>query len=881
MGEREHNRLERAAFEHSSRLEGMEKRSSGPVRLLSPSPRKRKRRRHFEDWHASWSHKPLGTLLLGALLIGAPQLLGGVLPWTVNTIAMLSLLCLALVGLRAPALARRMPRFAVVMLIMTGWTIVQALPLPCGFAELLAPESVAKQRAIDALMSLEPTRTCTISQEPASTREEVVKLLSLTATFISAWAFAASGGWRRLFFLIGASSFAISAVALVHGLLEWNRVFGVYHPAGITGAWLLSPLMNPNNLGAFAALGAPLWIGLSYRETRLNLRLFGYAATAVTSLVAILSLSRGAIGQLLAGYALMGWVLLRRKTRSRRDGSKPAHAALSRIGLILSGVAGVSIGVFMVGGEAVQQFETGRLDKLDLSLASLRFAGQHALTGVGRGAFSSAFIGAEGAVTRYRYAENFIAHWLAEWGIPMALFLFAAIGFELVRNGKPKDSLARAGALSALYLFALQNLVDFGFELLGIATVAVALFAGCIAPSLEGSPKTAPTPAPEKTASSPLVVAFVTLCLGAVSLAWIGPRIGPDGTAAQTSQLRKTMATSDRAKFRAEAYDALKLHPSEPVLSLFVASESLAHRDPKTLAWLNRSMQLAPQWARPHQLAFRWLWQRGQGRQALLELKQAGAIDLEMVMEDVCRLGNVDATWALEAAPDNENRKAYLERASLCIRDDKNSRVFDAVVLREIPGSLFALMHEAQRLQQDERTDEALALLERAQDANPHDQRPTVERFRTLLAAGRLRELFDDIDKAIRSLDAQYRGALLELKAYALARAGSPDLAIQTVEEMRRLAGTDPSLLAGSYYLEAQVHLALKQPGQALAAYREAYRINEDTNVLIQVANVAESLGDRAQALWAYVHLCEREPRGDGCERRNALLSPPSDKSGR
>jgi hypothetical protein len=130
-------------------------------------------------------------------------------------------------------------------------------------------------------------------------------------------------------------------------------------------------------------------------------------------------------------------------------------------------------------------------------------------------------------------------------------------------------------------------------------------------------------------------------------------------------------------------------------------------------------------------------------------------------------------------------------------------------------------------------------------------------------------------------LDAKYRANLIEVKAHALARAGSRDLAIQSVEEVRHLAGTNPALLAGSYGLEGDIHIALGQPGQALAAYREAYRINEDTHMLIQVAKVAESLGDRAQALWAYVHWCERDPRGGGCERRNALLSPPSDKSSR
>jgi hypothetical protein len=122
---------------------------------------------------------------------------------------------------------------------------------------------------------------------------------------------------------------------------------------------------------------------------------------------------------------------------------------------------------------------------------------------------------------------------------------------------------------------------------------------------------------------------------------------------------------------------------------------------------------------------------------------------------------------------------------------------------------------------------------------------------------------------------------MLEPKAFALARAGSSELALQTIREIRRLAGTDTSRLAGSYALEAQVHLALREPGSAIAAYREAFRIKEETDFLVQVAAIAESLGDRGQALWAYLSLCEREPRGGACERRNALLAPPVDKSSR
>lgn len=852
---------------------------NAPIRLLAPEPRKRKRRRRFADWHEDWSRKPLSTLVLAGLLVGAPQLLGGVLPWTINLIAAMSFGCLAVVGFRAPALDLRLPRFAVVMLIVTAWTVLQALPLPCGLVELVAADSVAKQRAIDTLMGAPRSATCTLSQEPGNTHEEIVKLFSLTATFIAAWAFAASGGWRRLFILVGVSSVAISAVAVIHGLLEWDRVFGVYYPVGVHDEWLLSPLMNKNNLGAFAALGPPLWIGLCYRESNTNLRFFGYTATALTSIVAMLSLSRGAIGQLLAGYAVMGWVLLRRKARSKREEGKAAPAAAGRVGLFVSGAAGLGVGIFMVGNEAMHQFEEGQLDKLDLSAAALRFAGEHLWVGVGRGAFGSAFIGVEGAVRRYRYAENFVAHWLAEWGVPITLFLLAAIGFELLFSAKPKDSLARTGALTALCLFAMQNLVDFGFELLGVATVAVALFAGSVAPALEGNPSNKT----EKRhgVSRAMVVAFTTLCLGVASLVWLGPHLGRDSVQARSAELRRLLANSAREEFRVKALSALKLHPSEPVLSLLVASEALAHQDPKALAWLNRSMQLAPHWARPHQLAFRWLWQHGQGRQALLELKQAAAIDLDVVMEDACRLGRVDAEWALSIAPHNDLRRSFLERMSLCVGSSPSSRELDRVVLREFPTSLFPLMHEAERLRKEDKIDESLALLDRAQAAHRDDHRPTVERFKTLLAAGRLQELLDGIDVAARELDAKRRGPLLEVKAHALVRAGSADLALQTVEDVRRLAGTDPALLAQSYGLEADIHLALDQPGQALAAYREAYRINEDTHMLVQVAKVAESLGDRTQALWAYVRWCERDPRGGGCERRNALLSPQSDKSSR
>lgn len=857
-----------------------EPRGHARPKLLSPTPRRRKRRRHFSAWQSEWSRKPLCTVVLGTLLIAAPQLLGGLLPWTVNAIAALSLLSLAVVGQRAPALERHFPRFGLVMLAVTGWTALQATPLPCGFVSLLAPDSVAKQRAIDAIMDLAPSALCTISQEPANTQQEVVKALSLTATFISVWAFVASGGSRRLFSLIAGSSLALSVVALAHGLFEWDRVFGLYEPVGLTRTWLLSPLMNPNNQGAFAALGAPMWIGLSYREPNPNRRLLGYTALALTSTAAILSMSRGAISQLLAGFVVMGAVIVYQRLKKQATGGR-RHASMPMAGLVallLSGAGGLGLGIYLVGSDVMREFEGIQLDKIDLVQAALRFAVSHPLVGVGRGAFGSAFVSAEGANARYRFAENFVAHWAAEWGIPMTLALLVAIGWTLYKHARPGDSVARAGALTALILFAGQNLLDFGFELLGVATIAIALFAACVAPSPDAISH---TEAKDKLLPYGPQITLGTVCVGVAALVWLGPRLERQSVPALSQQLRSALASSDRAKFRGLAIDALQLHPSEPVLTLLVATESQRHNDPKTPAWLNRSMMLAPKWARPHQMAFRWLWQQGSGEQALLELKLAAAVNMQVALQDICRLGRVDASWALAAIPRGEQRRRLMESTSLCLSGSPTSQAFNSAVLREFPEALHPLLQEGNRLASEGQTDQALALLERAQRAHPRDYRPSLLRFRALLNAGRLHEVLDAIDATLLPLSEDERAPVLEVKAFALARAGSPEFALQTVQSVRQLARTNPDKLAESYALEGRVRLELGQPGSALSAYREAYRVNEDPSYLERVAKLAESLGDHAQALWAYVQLCERDPRGTACERRRALLAPAPDNSGR
>ena len=835
-----------------------------------------RRRRRFASWHEHWTGEPLCTLLLGGLLVGAPQLLGGVLPWTVNAIAIASLLCLGMIGLRCPGSAQRFPTVGLVLAAVGVWTAIQALPLPCSWVAAVAPQSVAKLQGLRTLFGDSALGACTISEDPAATQLEIVKGIALVASFSVCWMFAATGGRRRLLGLIAGSTALMSLVALAHWILDQNRVFGLYAPFGITRSWLLAPLMNANNLGGFVAIGVPLFIGLGYRASSANLRLASYVGLALTSVTAVLSLSRGAIGQLLASVVVMVFVVYRKRVQRTRK--QRAGLPLREVALATAGAAGLGLGAYLVGDEALRDFSSGKLDKLELGARALRFALDHALTGVGRGAFGSAFVGYEGSLSRYRYAENFVAQWAADWGLPVACILIGAIGYALLQAIRRSQSLAHISGCVALIAFGAQNLVDFGIELVGVGVVAVALLAACLAPS----PDEVDLP---QRAGSVLrrgsTIAAITLGVSLALLGLLGPRLTRHSVPALTADLRKSLMLSDRAGFRRKLAGALALHPSEPVLTLMAASEGLAYKDPKTLIWLNRAMQLAPGWSRPHELAFRWLWQHGEGRQALLELKAAAAIDPASIADTACRLGEVDAEWALTVAPDNERRTKYLERLASCISHDPQSAIFDAAVLRELPNSAYPLWHEASRRFSDGEVDEALQIIERLRRTHPEFELAVIVRYEMLMKAGRLREVVSEIDTAMVGLSDQKQVDLLRIKAMALASAGSMELAREALNELRRRSTTNPERLAQSYALEGQIHLGLKEPGSALAAYREAYRINPDTNTLRTIANIAESLGDRAQALWAYVNLCQLEPLGGGCERRNALLSPREPNSGR
>ena len=101
-------------------------------------------------------------------------------------------------------------------------------------------------------------------------------------------------------------------------------------------------------------------------------------------------------------------------------------------------------------------------------MASRGIVTDHPIFGVGRGAFESVY-------PAYRpwpgnqvfpYAENFIAQWLSEWGVPVTVLAVCAFLWTLrpTQLGLGSSATARAASLGILVLLV-HNLVDLGLEL--------------------------------------------------------------------------------------------------------------------------------------------------------------------------------------------------------------------------------------------------------------------------------------------------------------------------------------------------------------------------------------------------------------------------------
>ncbi len=801
-----------------------------------------------------------------ALVVLAPQALGGIYPDAMVAIAIASGLCFALALLSARSTDLPTGLVLAAALGPLAWTVVQALPLPCSFVEWLSPLSVSRLREAHALFKLEPPSFCTLTRDPACTREEIVKGLAIACGWLTAAMLATRGEQRSVFRAVAASTVLMAVVALGHHAVSATHVFGMYEPIELRGTPMLAPLLNPNNLGGFLAMGVPVLMGLAFEEDDPRTRMVLLGLLGLIAATALMTRSRGAAGAVAVGPALYALIAaLRARTEAGRMSRTPRWLR-NATGMGILVVLGLAAWAWF--DELLAEFEASGWDKLDLIGQAARFGTTTPWVGVGRGAFAPAFVNALQERYRFDYAESLFVQWAVDWGFPVTLALIGAVVVLWIRAAQRARSHARVGAVAAVATVVAQNQVDLGLELLGPALVAACLFGACS--SFPRSVRSGETRSPRLLLLGG-VLALVAVVLPLLLAARLIDEHGPS----VEGRLTAMIAADDSAPLKPLLQRAVLAHPSEPMLAIIGAHAALRHREPIAGRLINRGMQLAPGWSAPHVQAAQWLWNRGLRHQAMVELRAGAELELHGVYSILCPMAVGDPVGAIETgAPRNEGRALYLERVARCLpRSSEHVLRIDEELMRIAPHAPEPHVRKAQRLLREQRFEEAAKAAAAALRSDPSSADAATLASQAYSSAGKPEEAYRVLQNAIEH-GATPAAIYLQMARVAAAAKDRKKMK-EALELLRGWDGADVDQLDSAYRHEAMLERELGNLAASLAAYEQAYRVANSPEALRGVAHTAEKLGDSRRALRAWTDLCALGAEGgDACKRRDRLRSP-------
>jgi hypothetical protein len=517
------------------------------------------------------------------------------------------------------------PLPALVCVALSAYTLLQIVPLPIRWLEVVAPTAAdIWERALLPFGEQGP-RWASLSLDPGASAVEALKWAVYGAVFTAAATVSSRhGASLGLHVVVGAAVLA-ALVTLGHGLADATRVYGLYQPEFQALAWHVGPLLNPNNLAGYLNLGAIVGLGLMLADRpHLPRWILGLGVSLVVG-IGLTSASRAGVASLLVGVAALALF-----TRRRADERRGARGMSSWMLLAVVAAGGV-LAVLGSTQKTWAELYDKDLGKLSMVLWVKPLVRDHAFFGVGRGAFESVF-----PVYRtmpgnfvYTHPENFIAQWAAEWGVPVALAALGAFAWAFAprRMGAFRSSVA-AGAWCGVGILLLQNLLDLGLEIPAVSIAAAATMG-----SLWGDRHRARTregvrrPGPLPLAS----VRRVTFGVGAagVALGILALALGLHDVDADRRAVHEAV---DRAGGHAQApgaarqllHQAMLRHPAEPYFPLvggMLAFHSRSAEGP--IPWLQRSLERAQVNGRAHLLLAEVLAARGTQRQAMLELRLA------------------------------------------------------------------------------------------------------------------------------------------------------------------------------------------------------------------------------------------------------------------
>lgn len=822
------------------------------------------------------------AILVAAALVGSSLAIGAVHTVVLVPVAAVSIAAaIVAVPLRElGAKGRSWPAPALVLLALSLYTALQAVPLPLGALRAIAPAN-ADIWARSLLPFGEQVGWGSVSVDPGATLVEALKWLSYACTFFAAAVLGARRGAQLVLALVLGSATLLALVTMAHGLTGAQSVFGVYEPRGSFAQHHVGPLLNTNNLAGYLNLGAIAGMGLMLgRRPILPVWLLGLAV-AVDIAAAVRSASRGGVAALILGVLLLAAVVWGRGARSSQLRRRAAPLLLAGTAVVFGG------GLALAGGDVWvwRELLNDNLAKLKIVSWCAPLLREYWALGVGRGAFESVFEAyrpASGLHVVYTHPENFLAQWASEWGVPVAALALGALGW-LFRPGAlgVRRSATVAAGWVAVGALLIQNLADLGMEIPALGVAAAVVLGGVWSDPARrrahGRSALDRAAARAGSRTFALAVAAVGGLFGVLALVTARQDVASQRRALHDHFERADADPGQRAGFRAALRAAMARRPAEHYFPLLGATAAFRWRHESPMPWLQHTLERAPVNGRAHLLLAQVLdglkKRRPEARaQALLELRLA--VENEPGLAEKAAPLSVALARNFEelsrAVPEGKAGAMVLnmmarqmlgaERAGLRHQADLEAVVRDPALVEPRARLLGALFEDAARIARGEGAGAACPTAEACSAeierhaaaidaAAPESSLGSVMRARGLVALGRRKEA----EALLAGGCARPEGRIecLEVRAQNLAQLDDLAGLDAVVKEYLSASCLDGARCAAASTFVGELRESRRDMHGAAAAYMRAAQEDPTEARWLRAAQAAESAKMMGQAIEA------------------------------
>jgi tetratricopeptide (TPR) repeat protein len=751
---------------------------------------------------------------------------------------------------------------------LTLFTALQLVPIPLGLLAKIASTNASIWASCLSPLGEPGPSFAPISLDPMATRIELLKGVAYLCAFLTTLRLASRRrGVAILEASLVASAVIVGLAALLHPLLNAQKLFGIYAPEADFGRHI-APLLNPNHLAGYLNIGFCIAVSIALRPQSGGARIIAFALALVLVGTQLWVASRGGVLAMLTGGVLVVWA-----TRTRPSAA-PRGRNLYRMIPGLAMLCGVAIAVLAASEEAWSELSVSSMSKLQLALDSLRVAPSFALFGAGRGAFESVYpaFRTDNAFIAYTHPENIVAQWGVEWGIVVSLVAACALVYGLRPSAIVGLPLV-AGPWAAILAAALHNLVDFNSEVPAVG-IALSVCAGI----LVGGSSSGRTSKVDKWGMSPRVVA--TCCGGTVALALVllAPRLGDElheDRLKFADILNRDVLTNDT--FRATARDAMLRHPGEAYFPYAGATRSLRIASGDFLPWVSRALERYPAYGPAHLVLARWLRARSVSHARL---------EYRLALETTRNVSQIVA----EAVPLLRNQNDVLEFAQAGVMTTQTLEALVPAVRARLPATVQLLDVKLAELSPENQgpllraTEAAVRDVEPASDApwcsrdtascahsasqlvqrllamRPRECAPHLLSARVASALGNTEDGLRDLSRAAEFVDDR-RDCLMALVTMAIG-ANASAWVEDGIEKLSRsgCAGSDDCSSLYLYLANAEERRGNVR--RALGLIKKAHDAwPENTAILSAVAARASALGMHHEAIEALTKLSVRDGR--------------------